>query len=69
MSMELTEKELSQISGGAPGGSSGSIKGWVCKYCGHIQGTWQEGDGVMLQRNRRTVNPELRSCLTPTANA
>ena len=44
--LELNDEELSQVSGGGLG--KGSMKGWVCKNCGNVQGTWQEGGGCML---------------------
>ena len=54
--VKLHDKDLEQIDGGAtldePGitGESGityPTKGWVCKNCGNIQGTWVEYGSTM----------------------
>ena len=44
--VELNDEELNQVSGGGLG--KGSMKGWVCKNCGNVQGTWQEGGGCVV---------------------
>ena len=43
--LELNDEELNQVSGGGLG--KGSMKGWVCKNCGYIDGTWTERGGVV----------------------
>ena len=51
--VELNDEELNQVSGGKPGEWTPtptvtvSKKGWVCKNCGYIDGTWTERGGVV----------------------
>ena len=47
--LELNDEELNQVTGGKPGEWTPTVskKGWVCKNCGNVQGTWQE-DGVKV---------------------
>ena len=42
---ELNDEELNQVTGGRPGEWTPTVskKGWVCKNCGNVQGTWEEG--------------------------
>ena len=47
--LELNDEELNQVSGGILGGLTPTVskKGWVCKNCGYIDGTWTERGGVV----------------------
>ena len=52
--LELNDEELNQVTGGKPGEWTPtptvtvSKKGWVCKNCGNVQGTWEEGGVCVL---------------------
>ena len=43
--LELNDEELNQVTGGRPGEWTPTVskKGWVCKNCGNVQVTWEEG--------------------------
>ena len=49
--VELNDEELNQVSGGGLG--EGSMKGWVCKNCGNVQGTWRENSLMAIPQNPR----------------
>ena len=48
--VELNDEELNQVSGGILGGLTPTVseKGWVCKNCGNVQVTWEEGGVCVL---------------------
>ena len=57
--LELNDEELNQVTGCKPGEWTPtptvtvSKKGWVCKNCGNVQGTWQEGGAMAAPSNPR----------------
>ena len=47
---ELNDEELNQVTGGRPGEWTPTVskRGWVCKNCGNVQVTWEEGGVYVL---------------------
>ena len=64
--VELNDEDLEQVTGGNIGrltadtvgyleglyAATGSKKGWGCKNCGNIDGTWEEGTVAMMSPSK-----------------